>query len=83
MISMSLGGFVARNQAGGAALFSAFNRVANFVAAHGAVVLAAAGNAAIDLGRIQSFLDLPAQASNYDCVMEPRKRSSGWSSMGA
>jgi subtilisin family serine protease len=69
VISMSLGGFVARNQAGGAALFSAFNRVANFVTAHGAVVLAAAGNSALDLGRIQSFLDLPAQASNVIAVM--------------
>jgi len=69
VISMSLGGFVARNQSGGAALFSAFNRVANFVTAHGAVVLAAAGNSALDLGRIQSFLDLPAQGSNIIAVM--------------
>ena len=69
MISMSLGGFVVRNQAGGAALFSAFNRVANFVTAHGAVVLAAAGNAALDLGRIQPFVELPAQGSNIIAVM--------------
>jgi hypothetical protein len=40
VISMSLGGFVPKNQPGGAALFSAFNRVANFVTAHGAVVFA-------------------------------------------
>ncbi len=69
VISMSLGGFVARNQAGGAALFSAFNRVANLVTARGAVLLAAAGNSALDLGRIQSFLDLPAQGSNIIAVM--------------
>ena len=69
VISMSLGGFVPRNQPGGAAVFSAFNRVANFVTARGAVVLAAAGNAALDLGRIQSFVDLPAQASNIIAVM--------------
>jgi subtilisin family serine protease len=69
VISMSLGGFVPRNQPGGAALFSAFNRVANFVTSRGAVVLAAAGNAALDLGRIQSFVDLPAQGSNIIAVM--------------
>ena len=69
VISMSLGGFVPRNQPGGAALFSAFNRVANFVTAHGAVVLAAAGNSALDMTRIQSFVDLPAQGSNIIPVM--------------
>jgi subtilisin family serine protease len=69
VISMSLGGFVPRNQPGGAALFSAFNRVANFVTARGAVVLAAAGNSALDLGRIQSFVELPAQGSNIIAVM--------------
>jgi subtilisin family serine protease len=69
VISMSLGGFVPRNQPGGAALFSAFNRVANFVTAHGAVVLAAAGNSALDMTRIQSFVDLPAQGSNIIAVI--------------
>jgi lantibiotic leader peptide-processing serine protease len=69
VISMSLGGFVPRNQPGGAALFSAFNRVANFVTARGAVVLAAAGNSALDLTRIQSFVELPAQGSNIIAVM--------------
>src|SRR5215469_1424712 len=69
VISMSLGGFVPRNQPGGAALFSAFNRVANFVTAHGAVVFAAAGNSALDLGRIQSFVELPAQGFNIIAVM--------------
>jgi subtilisin family serine protease len=69
VISMSLGGFVPRNQPGGAALFSAFNRVANSVTAHGAVVLAAAGNSALDMTRIQSFVDLPAQGSNIIAVM--------------
>ena len=69
VISMSLGGFVPRNQAGGAALFSAFNRVANFVTAHGAIVFAAAGNSALDLTQIRSFVDLPAQGSNIIAVM--------------
>jgi len=69
VISMSLGGFVPRNQAGGAALFSAFNRVANFVTAHGAVVLAAAGNSALDLSKINPFVELPAGASNIIAVM--------------
>jgi subtilisin family serine protease len=69
VISMSLGGFVPRNQPGGAALFSAFNRVANFVTAHGAVVLAAAGNAALDLNKIGPFVELPADASNIIAVV--------------
>jgi subtilisin family serine protease len=69
IISMSLGGFVPRNQPGGAALFSAFNRVANFVTSHGALVFAAAGNSALDLSQIQSFVDLPAQGSNITAVM--------------
>jgi subtilisin family serine protease len=66
---MSLGGFVPRNQPGGAALFSAFNRVANFVTAHGAVVLAAAGNAALDLNKIGPFVELPADAANIIAVV--------------
>jgi len=69
VISMSLGGFVAKNQPGGAALFSAFNRVANSVTAHGAVVLAAAGNAAIDLNKIGPVVELPADASNIIAVV--------------
>ena len=69
VISMSLGGFVPKNQPGGAALFSAFNRVANFVTAHGAVVLAAAGNAALDLNKIGPVVELPADASNIIAVV--------------
>jgi subtilisin family serine protease len=69
VISMSLGGFVAKNQPDGAALFSAFNRVANFVTAHGAVVLAAAGNAALDLNKIGPVVELPADASNIIAVV--------------
>ncbi len=64
VISMSLGGFVPRNQPGGAALWSAFNRVATFVTRNGSLVLAAAGNAALDLNRIQAFVELPAGAAN-------------------
>ncbi len=69
IISMSLGGFVPRNAPGGAALFSAFNRVANFVDSHGSLVLAAAGNSALNLSRIQAFVELPAQGSNIMAVM--------------
>jgi subtilisin family serine protease len=69
VISMSLGGFVAKNQPGGAALFSAFNRVANHVTAQGAVVLAAAGNAALDLNKIGPVVELPADASNIIAVV--------------
>ncbi len=69
IISMSLGGFVPRNQPGGAALFSAFNRVANLVNSHGSLVLAAAGNSALNLSQIQSYVDLPAQGSNIMAVM--------------
>jgi subtilisin family serine protease len=69
VISMSLGGFVPKNQPGGAALFSAFNRVANFVTSHGAVILAAAGNAALDLNRIGPVVELPADAANIIAVV--------------
>jgi len=71
VISMSLGGFVPRNFPGGAgaAIWSAFNRVGNFATSHGAVVLAAAGNAALNLDQIQAFVELPAEASNIIAVM--------------
>jgi subtilisin family serine protease len=69
VISMSLGGFVPKNQPGGAALFSAFNRVANSVTARGALVLAAAGNAALDLNKIGPVVELPADASNIIAVV--------------
>lgn len=71
VISMSLGGFVPRNLPGGAgaAISSAFNRVANFVTSNGSLVFAAAGNAALDLDQIQAFIELPGQASNVIAVM--------------
>jgi subtilisin family serine protease len=69
VISMSLGGYVPRNAPGGAALFSAFNRVANFVNSHGSLVFAAAGNDGLDLSRIQAFVELPSQGSNIIPVM--------------
>jgi subtilisin family serine protease len=67
VISMSLGGFVNRTTDKG--VLSAFNRVANFVTAHGAIVFAAAGNSALDLTQIRSLVELPAQASNIIAVM--------------
>jgi len=69
VISMSLGGFFPRTAQGQTRLWSSFNRVANFVNSHGAIVFAAAGNAGLDLGRIRSYVDLPAQASNIIAVM--------------
>ncbi len=71
VISMSLGGFVPRNFPGGAgaAIWSAFNRVGNFANSHGALVFAAAGNSALDLDRIQAFVELPSEASNIISVM--------------
>ncbi|HET8925674.1 MAG TPA: S8 family serine peptidase [Candidatus Acidoferrum sp.] len=63
VISMSLGGFVPRNVRGDAAITSAFNRVSNFATSHGAIVFAAAGNSALNLDRIQAFIELPGQAS--------------------
>ena len=71
VISMSLGGFVSRNAHGGdgAALWSAFNRVANFVTSNGSLVLAAAGNAGLDLNRIGPFVELPADASTIIAVV--------------
>lgn len=69
VISMSLGGFFPRTAQGQTRLWSSFNRVANFVNSHGAIVFAGAGNAGLDLGRIRSYVDLPAQASNIIAVM--------------
>lgn len=71
VISMSLGGFVPRNIPGGAgaAIWSAFNRVGNFANSHGAIVFAAAGNSALNLDRIQAFVELPSEASNIISVM--------------
>jgi len=65
VISMSLGGFVPRNLHGGAgaAIWSTFNRVGNFARSHGAIVFAAAGNAALNLDRIGPFVLLPAEAA--------------------
>ena len=67
VISMSLVavGFP-RNAPGGtgAAFWSAFNRVTNFVTANGSLIFAAAGNEATNLSRIGPFVALPAQASN-------------------
>src|SRR5713226_3285854 len=69
VISMSLGGFVPRNVRGGATIARAFNRVSNFATSHGAIVLAAAGNSALNLDRIQAFIELPGQASGVIPVM--------------
>jgi lantibiotic leader peptide-processing serine protease len=71
VISMSLGGFVPRNLHGGdgAAVWSAFNRVANFVTSNGSVVLAAAGNEALDLSKIGPYVELPGDAANIITVI--------------
>jgi len=71
VISMSLGGFVPRNIPGGAgaAIWSAFNRVTNFVTSRGSLVLAAAGNAALDLDKIQAFVELPGESPHVIAVM--------------
>ena len=64
VISMSLGAGIPRNiqGGGGAAIWSAFNRVLNFVTSNGSVVVAAAGNAATDLDRAKSIVAVPADS---------------------
>ncbi len=71
VISMSLGGAVPRNIPGGlgAAIWSAFNRVTNFVTSHGSLVLAAAGNSAVDLNRIGAVVALPVDSPHVIAVM--------------
>jgi subtilisin family serine protease len=71
IISMSLGGAVPRNIPGGlgAAIWSAFNRVTNFVTSRGSLVLAAAGNAATDLNRIGPVVVLPAESPHVIAVV--------------
>jgi len=70
VISMSLGGYVPRNFPGGAgaAIWSAFNRVTNFVTNNGSVVVAAAGNESLDLNRIGPFVVLPADSPHVISV---------------
>ena len=64
VISMSLGAGVPRNFPGGdgAAIWSAFNRVISYVTSHGSVIVAAAGNEAADLDRVQAVVALPADS---------------------
>jgi lantibiotic leader peptide-processing serine protease len=71
IISMSLGGAVPRNIPGGlgAAIWSAFNRVTNFVTSRGSLILAAAGNAATDLNRIGPVVVLPAESPHVIAVV--------------
>ena len=67
---MSLGGYVPRNfpSGAGAAIWSAFNRVTNFVTNNGSVVVAAAGNESLDLNRIGPFVVLPADSPHVISV---------------
>jgi subtilisin family serine protease len=69
VISMSLGGFVAKNQPGGAARSAPLTVWPILSPRTGAVVLAAAGNAALDLNKIGPVMELPADASNIIAVV--------------
>jgi hypothetical protein len=62
---MSLAGIVPRNSA----YWSSFQRVSNFVTSRGSLLLAAAGNFAIDLDTFGPFVLLPAQSPNVIAVM--------------
>ena len=70
VISMSLGAAVPRNVpgGGGAAIWSAFNRVANFVTSNGSVLVAAAGNNATDLDRATAIVAVPVDSPNVIAV---------------
>lgn len=70
VISMSLGAGISRNLPGGdgGAIWSAFNRVANFVTSHGSVLVAAAGNEAADLDRVRPIVAVPVDSPNVIAV---------------
>jgi lantibiotic leader peptide-processing serine protease len=70
VISMSLGAGIPRNMPGGdgAAVWSAFNRVANFVTSRGSVLVAAAGNTATDLDRVKAIVAVPVDSPNVIAV---------------
>jgi subtilisin family serine protease len=70
VISMSLGAPIPRNVPGGAgaAIWSAFNRVANFVTSRGSVLVAAAGNIATDLDRARAVVAVPVDSPNVIAV---------------
>lgn len=69
VISMSLGGSVPRSAPGAGPLLAAFNRAVNFATSAGAVVIASAGNGALDLNRQRDLVVLPTEASNVITVM--------------
>jgi subtilisin family serine protease len=71
VISMSLGAAVPRNVPGGAgaAVWSAFNRVANFVTSRGSVLVAAAGNQGTDLDGVRPIVGVPVDSPNVIAVM--------------
>lgn len=71
VVNMSLGGFVPRNFPGGgdAALWAAFNRVTNFATSNGVVLVGSAGNSALDLDALFSFIHLPSASPNVITVM--------------
>lgn len=64
VISLSLGAGIPRNfpGGGGAAIWSAFNRVVNFVTSNGSVVVASAGNEAADVDRLKAIALTPADS---------------------
>jgi subtilisin family serine protease len=70
VISMSLGAPVPRSLPGGAGaiIWSAFNRVSNFVTRNGSVLVAAAGNEATDLDTARSIVAVPADSPNVISV---------------
>jgi lantibiotic leader peptide-processing serine protease len=68
VINMSLGAFFPKNLPGAGQLVAALNRATSYATSHGTLVVAAAGNGAIDLQHDQNFTFVPAQSADVISV---------------
>lgn len=68
VISMSLGGFADLSNRGDRAVYTSILRATNFAFNHGSILIAAAGNAALNLDTIGQFVELPGQLPNVISV---------------
>jgi lantibiotic leader peptide-processing serine protease len=68
VINMSLGAYFPKNLPGAGQLVAALNRATSYANGHGTLVVAAAGNGAVDTQHDQNFIFVPAQSSNVISV---------------
>ena len=64
VINMSLAAFFPKNLPGAGPLVAALNRATNFANRNGVLVVASAGNEAVDLDKDRNFTHVPSQSAN-------------------